>query len=131
MENLSPLETFSPEHREKYSDTLQQLESLYFKRILKKIRREFLDTSLSLSYIMLKKIGKTELERWSNNLFVCNCCDRHQHKKKLIVNNEVKVVTRNVLIPTTRQESCNLERSSCMCDCRHLGRMLSRIIPHG
>ena len=36
-EIIHNIETFSPEHREKYSDTLQQLESLYFKRILKRI----------------------------------------------------------------------------------------------
>ena len=135
-EVIDYIETFSPEHREKYSETLQQLNSLYFKRILKKIRREFLDTSLSISYIMLKKIGKTELERWSKNVFDCNCCHRHQNNKELIEDNEVTVVTRHNVIHTfvtdyhDQDTYCVPDDVMCACDCRHLGRMLSRIITY-
>ena len=56
--------SFSPQHRESFKPTLQQLEDVYFRRIIRKIRRQYLDTDMSNLNLMLNNIGKTELYRW-------------------------------------------------------------------
>ena len=56
--------SFSPQHRERFKPTIQQLEDVYFKRVSKNIRRQYLDTDMSNLNLMLDNIGKTELYRW-------------------------------------------------------------------
>ena len=68
--SILPLEIVK--HRVKYSDSLQQIESIYFKRILKQIRREYLDNDMSWLSIATIKIGRTEIGRWEYNSFFIN-----------------------------------------------------------
>jgi hypothetical protein len=128
LEIIHYIHSFAPEHRIKFKTTLHRLSDEYIRRKLIIIEEDPEYHGQSVQFVILKHIGKTELERWSHECYYCNCCKKHQRNKTLIVYNKVKVLNRpseHIKFDRKCKIPCD---GACWCKCRHFGRWLARAL---
>ena len=73
----------------------------------------------------LQAIPINKLCLFSQYLFDCNCCKRHQYRKSFISPTGYTSVRHKKIKVTYKKCS-----EKCNCQCRHLGRMLGNIFIH-
>lgn len=124
--------SFNVNHRKNLENVHNKMDEKLFKHWLKVIPTYPNTNEVIQSYnyynarnFCLHTIPTNKICKFSQFLFECNCCKRHQYRKSYISKKGFSSVKHK-----KGNFRYTMSPENCTCQCRHLGRMLGNVFIH-